>query len=240
MRDDHTTFSMKMAFAKLPKSEFVKVDISYLKCKVCSISFEKLDDVAKHIKCEHKKGLNMDLQLGVMPYLLENESWNCAMCKKSFPSLLHLNKHTTSHFQSFVCDVCGKGYVSSTGLSQHIRNTHQPETKPFCRRCSKSFPSIEAKRLHEKTEKQCMTYRCSDCPERFASWELKQKHLVEAHGCSKTIYRCTDCDVTCRDRRSFYEHYKIMHSQDCHVCVHCGLKFVSNWRLTRHLIKHDV
>ncbi|GBP33053.1 Zinc finger protein 324A [Eumeta japonica] len=240
MAEEHKVFNMSMAFAKLQKSEYVKVDYTDLKCRICDMQLIDLIEGGKHLKGVHGKKLDLNHQLGVMPYLLDKDKWKCAVCNKSFPSLLHLNKHTTSHFLNYVCDVCGKSYVSSTGLLQHVRTSHQQLSKPFCRRCNRSFPSLEAKKSHEKTEKRCMPYCCPQCPERFPIWELKQKHLVEVHGCSKKTYHCSDCNLACGDRRSFYEHYKMWHSPESHVCLHCGLKFVSNSRLNRHLSRHTV
>lgn len=237
INDEHQKFSMMMPFARLQRSEFIKVDFTDLTCKLCEEKHFSLEAIAKHLKESHRKSVNTDTQLGVMPYLLKKDKWNCAVCAKNFPSLLHLNKHTTTHFLSNVCDVCGKSYVSTTGLLQHVRNTHQ-KTKPFCRRCNRLFSSYEAKKLHEKSEKRCMPYCCTECTDRFPSWEMKQRHLVDVHGCTKNTYQCSDCVVTCSDRRAFYEHYKMYHSQDCHVCVYCGLKFVTKSRLNRHLGKH--
>ncbi|CAG9106358.1 unnamed protein product [Plutella xylostella] len=239
MEGEHPTFSLRMAFDKLPKTEFIKIDLSNLKCRICTESFTSLDDASAHLKETHNKAITLNVPLGVMPYRMETGRWSCAVCSKSVPSLLHLNKHTITHFLTYVCDTCGKGYVSSSGLLQHVKSKHDIEYKARCRRCHKVFPSLEAKMQHHKVEKRCMTHCCSLCPERFAHWESKQRHMSEAHGQSKNKkLQCPHCEVTCSDRRAYYDHFKMFHSQEYLVCMHCGLKFASASRLSRHLGKH--
>lgn len=238
MTDEHQTFTLAMAFAKLPKTEPLKADITDLECRLCSRKHNSLKDIAEHLKDVHGKPVNFNTELGIMPYLLQKDIWKCAVCDKSLPSLLHLNKHTITHFQSHCCEICGKSYKAATGLVQHVRAKHDEENKALCRRCQTVFPSMEAKAVHQRTAKRCMLHCCLECPERFPSWEMKQKHMIEVHGMQKKTYRCTNCDWVCEDRRAFYDHFKLRHSQDCLLCIHCGLKFATPSRLSRHLEKH--
>lgn len=238
MTDEHQTFTLAMAFAKLPKTEPLKADITDLECRLCSLKRNSLKDIAEHLKDVHGKPVNFNTELGIMPYLLQKDIWKCAVCDKSLPSLLHLNKHTITHFQSHCCEICGKSYKAATGLVQHVRAKHDEENKALCRRCQTVFPSMEAKAVHQRTAKRCMLHCCLECPERFPSWEMKQKHMIEVHGMQKKTYRCTNCDWVCEDRRAFYDHFKLRHSQDCLLCIHCGLKFATPSRLSRHLEKH--
>jgi hypothetical protein len=226
-----------MVFVKLPTTEPVKADVKDLRCRICNSPTTSLKNAAEHL-VSHNIPVSPHTDLGIMPYVLERDRWKCAVCEKNLPSLLHLNKHTITHFQNHVCEVCGKSYKASTGLVQHIRAKHDETNKAYCRRCRKVFPSMEAKALHTKIEKKCMMHCCLECPERFPSWEMKQKHLVEVHGMEKKTYRCTNCDWICEDRRAFYDHFKLRHSQDCLLCIHCGLKFATLSKLNRHLEKH--
>ncbi|XP_030033858.2 myoneurin isoform X23 [Manduca sexta] len=238
MESEHKTFRLNMVFLKLNKTDYVKVDITNLACRLCSQKYDDLNQIVHHLKEHHKKAISLESKLGVMPYILEKNRWNCAVCGKILPSLLHLNKHTITHYMSYVCDICGKGYVASTGLLQHMHTKHQNHYKAHCRRCAKAFPSMEAKAQHQKTERKCMPHCCADCTERFPNWEIKQRHMVNVHGMVKKVYDCSICDVTSSDRRAFYEHFKMYHSQDCLVCPHCRLKFASSSRLNRHMSKH--
>lgn len=234
MDDEHAKFNYRMSFEKLPKSEYVKVEVANLRCRICAITIPNVETALTHLK-EHYKNVNVNSPSGVMSFVLDSKEWNCAVCQASHPSLLHLNRHTITHFRSYVCEVCGKSYVATTGLLHHVRMKHQNQYKAYCRRCGMVFSSMEIKNQHQKMEKKCMAYCCSLCPDRFPTWEIKQQHMIEHHGMTKKTFQCADCNVSYSSRRAFYDHYKLCHSRECMSCVHCGLKFATSSRLKRHL-----
>nr|XP_032526274.1 zinc finger protein 567-like isoform X17 [Danaus plexippus plexippus] len=239
MEQEHTSFHLDLTFRHLTKAEFVKVDISTIHCRICARAFESLELVAAHLKLDHRIALHMESKIGVIPFELKGDKeWICCVCSKNVPSLLLLSKHTVSHFQNFVCDLCGKSYISATGLLKHVKSKHHDEYKVHCRRCRTTFSSLKEKICHQRTVKHCMPHVCMECPERFPTWETKQRHLVQVHGRSKKSYACSHCDVKYSDRRSFYDHYKKYHTKDCLICIHCGLKFSCTSRLNRHMGKH--
>ena len=62
---------------------------------------------------------HMGQHLGVYRY-------NCNFCRKGFPSTTALKDHQRSHTgQKLLCPSCGKQFVSYSGLSQHLKVTHQ-------------------------------------------------------------------------------------------------------------------
>ncbi|KAI8426837.1 hypothetical protein MSG28_014519 [Choristoneura fumiferana] len=180
MDDEHAKFNYRMPFEKLPKSEYVKVDVINLRCRICATTIPNVELALTHLK-EHYKNVNLNSPCGVMSFVLDSKEWNCAVCQASHPSLLHLNRHTITHFRSYVCEVCGKSYVATTGLLHHVRMKHENQYKAYCRRCGMVFSSMENKNQHQKMEKKCMAYCCSLCPDRFPTWEIKQQHMVEHH-----------------------------------------------------------
>ncbi|XP_022818928.1 zinc finger protein 77-like isoform X17 [Spodoptera litura] len=239
MDAEHDYFSIKVAFHHLPKNEFIKVDLTNLRCRICKNSFPNLEDIMTHVESEHGKKVDKAGKFGVMPYFLQKDVYNCAVCDKNFPSLFHLNRHTITHFLSYVCHVCGSSYVATTGLLRHVRSKHQ-NYEVSCKKCKKVFPTMEAKEKHRRTQKSCMPYCCSKCQERFLDYKTRKKHMEVAHGQSKRTYRCADCNIDFVTENSYYEHFKLHHSEDCAVCKHCGMKFLSLYRLKRHISKHNV
>lgn len=237
MDEEHHTFNIKVAFHNLPKLEFIKADLTNLKCRLCSQEFEGLETVAEHLKQVHNEAIDSSARLGVMPYVLRRDAFNCVVCGKSCPSLFHLNRHTITHFLSYVCHFCGKSYIATTGLLRHVRSKHQ-DYKVSCRRCGKVFPNMEAKEKHRRTEKSCMAYCCSKCPERFHDWKIRKRHMETEHGQRKRIDRCADCNITFTKGSAYYQHFKLKHSKDCVVCKHCGMKFICRSRYKRHLSTH--
>ncbi|CAG9574919.1 unnamed protein product [Danaus chrysippus] len=182
MEQEHTSFHLDLTFRHLTKAEFVKVDISTIHCRICARAFESLEQVAAHLKLDHRIALHMESKIGVIPFELKGDKeWICSVCSKNVPSLLLLSKHTVSHFQNFVCDLCGKSYISATGLLKHVKSKHQDEYKVHCRRCRTTFSSLKEKICHQRTVKHCMPHVCMECPERFPTWETKQRHLVQVH-----------------------------------------------------------
>ncbi|CAK1554419.1 unnamed protein product [Leptosia nina] len=234
MNEEHDTFSARVVFHNLPKVEFVKADLTDLRCRLCSEKFDAIETVAKHLVSVHKEPLDFDVKLGVMPYKLKKDVYMCAVCSKTVPSIFHLNRHTITHFLTYVCHVCGKSYIATTGLLRHLRSKHQQYEVP-CRRCGKIFPNMEAKDRHHRTEKSCMLYSCYKCRERFHGFKARQRHMELEHGVNKRTDRCADCNMTFTSGSAYYEHFKLHHSGDCAVCKHCGLKFATRYRLQRHM-----
>lgn len=235
---EHTTFRPSMAFAKLPRAEFVKADITGLRCRLCTQQHHSLQSIAKHLNEAHEKEARLDSPLGVQPYRLEKDNWSCAVCGKDTPSLQHLNRHTVSHFLSFVCEICAKSYVNSSGLLTHVRSTHEREYRACCKGCRAIFPSMREKLIHQRTAKRCMTHCCTECPERFPSYVHKQRHMAAEHGLSAREYSCSRCQLSFGKRQGFYDHYRVCHSGDGATCVHCGHSFPSPSKLKKHLRKH--
>ncbi|XP_038221179.1 zinc finger protein 668-like isoform X12 [Zerene cesonia] len=237
MTDEHKTFSIRVAFHNLPKMEFIKADLTNLRCRICSETFEDIESIASHLKAAHNMGIDLNAKFGVMPYRLLKDTFICAVCYKSVPSLLHLNRHTITHFLTYVCHVCGKSYVATTGLLRHVRSKHQ-QYEVSCKRCGRVFPTMEAKDKHCRTDKACMRYSCAKCPERFQNWKARLQHMQSQHGNAKRANRCADCNMSFPSGAAYYEHFRLQHSSDCLMCKHCGLKFVNRSRLERHLTKH--
>lgn len=239
MEQEHVQCIVKIVFHSLPKTEFIKADLVNLRCRICSQSLNDLDAAATHLATKHSETIDPDGKFGVMPYKLKKDLFNCAVCDKNVPTLLHLNRHTITHFLSYVCHYCGSSYIATTGLLRHLRSKHQ-DYEVVCKTCKKVFPTMEAKERHRRTEKSCMPYSCQSCRERFLDWKARLRHMEEKHGIAKKTYRCGDCNIDFASEKPYYTHFKLQHSDNCAACKHCGMKFVSTYRLKRHLAKHNL
>ncbi|XP_059056466.1 oocyte zinc finger protein XlCOF6-like isoform X13 [Achroia grisella] len=238
MDEHHQKFTVSTAFAHFGKrKDYLKVDCTNLKCRMCRQPFETLEDVAKHIYERHEcKKLNLNYELGMQPYKISKDNWICLLCDKKFAALTKLCRHTTSHFLKFTCDVCGRCYLTNEALKYHIKCSHSGKYQ--CRRCWREFESTEEKREHQRNSKPCWTFCCTTCGERFNSWELKQKHSVEIHNLPKQTYNCPDCGEVYDSRKLFYAHYKLTHTDESYMCSYCGLKFICKNALEDHRICH--
>ncbi|XP_052745569.1 oocyte zinc finger protein XlCOF6 isoform X19 [Bicyclus anynana] len=238
MDEEHKTFTVYTAFAHCHRGqEFLKVDITGLKCRICSTPFENLQDIAAHIRDTHGfSEINTDIEIRMHPYRLNSEKWGCALCNEKCASLIKLCRHTASHYHKYTCHVCGRMYLTNQALKYHTRCSHSG--KNVCRKCWTDFPTLELKKEHVKISKSCWQFCCITCGERFASWEKKQDHLTEVHGREKKVYGCRDCDQTFSSRKPFYKHYILVHSDKSYICPYCDFKFISKREMENHKIGH--
>lgn len=237
----HETFSVSTAFAHMNSAkDYLKVDCTNLKCRLCSEPFENIQDIAEHLKNFHfnkvTKQLDLSYDIAMQPYRLEKDNYTCFNCGTKLPTLMKLCRHTTLHYKQYTCDICGRTYLTNEALKYHIKCNHSGQH--VCRKCWKDFPTLEKKRDHVRKSKRCWTFCCVYCGERFQSWEFKQKHLEKEHGFKKVTYPCPECNITFKTRKYFYNHYKIQHTDEGLQCSCCGLKFGSKTQLDDHVLAH--
>nr|XP_037875564.1 ferritin isoform X11 [Bombyx mori] len=237
----HENFTISTAFAHLGRGkDYLKVDCSNMKCRICSEPADTLEEMASHIIDYHRNKstyqMNLEYQIGLHPYRLEKDRWLCFLCSEKLPSLIKLCRHTTSHYLDYTCDTCGRRYLTVDALKYHIKCSHTG--RYICRKCWKDFPSPQTKREHVKSTKTCWPFSCVYCGDRFLSWEQKQRHLVESHGRPETSYTCPECTLVFQSRKLFYNHYKVSHTDDSFMCTCCGLRFESKNRLEDHRLGH--
>lgn len=236
METDHTTFKVRMAFAHCNEG-FIKADCTDIRCRLCSVNLENLQDTAAHLQLKHRQPINPDADLGIQPFKLENDKFVCAICDSKSLCLRQLSRHTQSHFLKYTCEACGKSYATMTTLNHHIRFSHIQD-KRICRKCKATFSTLEAKRKHLKESRKCWSHLCNVCGERFVTWNLKQAHLAEVHGTEKRTYVCPECGEIFVDRKKYRSHFKINHTDDNFMCSCCGLKFETKRDLSEHRVVH--
>ncbi|VVD05370.1 unnamed protein product [Leptidea sinapis] len=239
MDTNHRLFNVSTAFSHCSTAnEYLKVDCSDLRCRVCSEIFNSIEEIARHLHDIHDvRKINPDHKIFLQPYKIDDDNWVCVICNKRMPSLTKLCRHTTSHYQKFTCDICGRSYLTNEALKYHVRCNHSG-SQYTCRKCWQEFLTDEEKKHHVQTSKQCWPFCCVHCCEKFKSWEGKQKHLEDVHGKPKKKYNCTDCNEVFESRKQFYSHYTLYHTNDSFMCTCCGMKFTKKHKLEDHKITH--
>lgn len=139
----------------------------------------------------------------------------CGECGKVFPlkRLLKLHLATTHQGPRLVCEQCGRQYKSKSALDNHVE-AHKNVKHP-CEICGKNFRSNGHLRAHltwhkMKSERN-VEFQCEDCGIVLSSGHALTNHTIRKHGTE--------------DMKQF-------------ACNQCDRKFVSNWILRLHLIKH--
>lgn len=236
MDEEHSTFKVEIAFAHIVEG-YLKVDITELRCRMCLEQFKTLEQVTEHLNSVHNVGIDVDYELGVQPFILENSKWDCAICNERFTNLRALSRHTQKHFVKFTCDACGKSYSTSTSLKHHIARNHNV-SRYVCRKCKKPFNSSAELRDHMLGSKRCLMHVCNVCNDRFYSWRLKQTHMIEAHGVPEKSYECQECSAVFTNGNTYRNHFKITHTTEHFVCSCCGRRFETKYKLGRHMVTH--
>lgn len=243
MASKHAEFDIDQVFSRKLRKEFLKVDISDLQCKLCFLTIDTIDDLLTHLKNDHKQPINTDVQPGVIPFKLNDGSiWKCAMCTIEFTDFVSLKKHTVEHFQNYVCDTCGEGFITETALNAHTKIPH--DNKHACGRCVATFTTLEERNVHIKTQHTSLPYMCMHCKDkpRFATWELRKRHLMEMHNYKPGAeqYECTTCHMTFKTRSQKYHHNVRSHrsQKEREYNYHCGTcasVFATKLSLDKHI-----
>ncbi|XP_047518844.1 zinc finger protein 26-like isoform X2 [Pieris napi] len=241
----HENYDVQTAFYKKLGKEFLKVDITDLQCKLCFMPINNFETLTYHLKTDHQQPINSDAQIGLLPFRLNDGSiWKCTICPNEFKDFVSLKKHTSEHFQNYVCDTCGEGFITESAMIAHTKIPH--ENKYNCSRCIATFSSLQERNVHVKTQHTSTPYMCVYCKDkpRFANWELRKKHLMEVHnyktGADK--YECAACQKTFKTRSGKYNHMARTHrmkkdSELNYPCHSCPKAFTTQLFLDKHVAK---
>ena len=159
---------------------------------------------------------------------------SCKTCGKKFRHRSYLRYHERLHEggdRPFVCDVCGKGFIGSSSLTNH-RRTHSGDRPYACSICHKRFFQLCAVREHEKIHIGIKMFVCDVCGKQFMTQAQLFNHS-RTHGGEKSF----ECEV-CRKR--FYtngdlvKHARIHADRRPFVCDVCGKGFKYSSNLHGH------
>ncbi|CAF4940193.1 unnamed protein product [Pieris macdunnoughi] len=200
----------KKLFAKLTENNMLKVEISDLKCRLCGLNFNTIDGFKEHLVLVHQKKLYPNYSDGVLPFKLSSNDFKCPKCHIRFASFSKMNEHMNSHFRNYICDTCGKGFVSKSRFRAHVQS-HEVGSFP-CGVCDEVLETRTARMCHRvKVHLKGVKYACPRCPEVFTKYNARLKHLVEKHGQQKIYYPCVHCGKLFETNCNRSAHYRMSH-----------------------------
>lgn len=235
---EHTQATHTDLIFKLKKYEPLKMDFATTLCRLCGIQINDYSALKSHLN-DHGKVLDETYGESVLPYKLIRDEHCCQICGKRYEMFLSLHKHMNDHYEHFICETCGKAFVTMQRMLNHSR-THERRDFP-CKRCGENLPSYASLYAHTaKVHRSNKRYKCPICDEKFASYKYRMKHLNTVHGEKTALFPCPSCPKVfdlCSRRTA---HIRSHHLQERnHGCTVCGMKFFSNYELQEHSIKHE-
>lgn len=235
MTEHHSNVKINIAFSRVSYG-YIKVDCTDLRCRICRVSFNDLDSAVEHLIEDHNRNIDLSCDLGVQPFILPGEQWNCAICDCKFISLRALSAHTQTHFAKHTCELCDKSYFYLSRLERHKRVAHIGEQR-ICMKCKMTFDTLDAKKDHVLESPLCWEYICTMCGERFLTMAMRDTHKMQDHGMESKSFACSECPKVFPNRRVYKRHFTIAHTNKYFACD-CGKKFGSQFDLKEHMVVH--
>ncbi|XP_059056408.1 zinc finger protein 57-like [Achroia grisella] len=219
----------------------LKVDITDLKCNICSAKTPTISDLKMHLTKEHDIKFYLDINDYILEFkLTDGEMMNCALCHSTYETFKMLLQHMNGHYRNYICEVCDLGFINKHRLKNHQR-THELGTFK-CAFCEKVFSTRVKKMCHEKyTHNTSARYttNCPHCDQSFTSYYQRNRHMFNEHNTVAASYKCNICDKSFILKSKLTSHIKKVHLMERnHKCAECGQGFFIKQSLDEHMIKH--
>ncbi|XP_071315958.1 uncharacterized protein [Trachinotus anak] len=165
----------------------------------------------------------------------------CGVCGERSESAEQLRSHLQSHQKTHSCNICGKSFLSTSGLNGHIAR-HKGEKPYKCKICPKAFTEKSTLNNHMWVHTVDKPYRCDICQMSSVSKVKMRIHRLKHTG--EKPYSCSMCTKPFCSLGTLSQHM-LTHSghtgarEKPYVCQVCSKRFYSNQRLQTHLRSHS-
>ena len=148
----------------------------------------------------------MDQQVKVLP---QNTGTECLQCGKVFTRKIDLKnhvKHVHDKIREHICEVCAKGFATSSDLNTHKR-THTGEKNFPCHICGQSYSSKQYLIIHTRQHTGEKPHSCEECGKAFADPSALKNHQKQ-HQNNQPV-ACEVCGKTFKIKKNLKSHMMI-------------------------------
>lgn len=186
-------------------------------CRACEDVFRSRDELVEHMKnsydCRTKK------------------NYRCIQCQEIFPNVGSFQLHLVSHFQEnaekpnkkdeeefskYVCELCGKDFISQQLKKKHIELHFEQRGSVLCPTCGKCITSKEMYQRHRAMHGLMKTkqgkkkeFQCKICNENLKGARRLRDHLRIHTG--EQLFECSVCKKTFSKKSNLRVHLKKTH-----------------------------
>jgi len=175
----------------------------------------------------------------------------CTACDLEFKRFSHLRDHDKIFHpgvRRFLCDICGKGFLTAGTRDTHSSLVHSND-KPFlCDHCGKCFSTAGSRNSH--IEYIHTADAGSQCPHCGDSFKYLSSHIKNVHTVSGEKFTCEECGKLFKNKNNLSKHMRYHLPEEVkrafkerekqkHKCNDCGEGFIDKYRLKLHeAVKH--
>ncbi|XP_078138427.1 uncharacterized protein LOC144538179 [Centroberyx gerrardi] len=222
---------------------------SFLSCKVCGSLHGSMSILIKHAWSHVDDpgclcgvcGEHLESAEALRSHLQSHQkSHDCPVCGKSFMSMTGLNQHSILHTgeRPYECNICCKAFIHKSGLNNHIRWKHVVDKPHKCDVCHKAFSFKSELKAHHRIHTGEKPFRCSVCGKSFSDLRSLSRHRSVHTG--ERRYSCQFCEKRFKLPGTLKSHERIHTVRDKpYLCDVCCKTFYTNDELKVHMRTHS-
>lgn len=207
-------------------------DANEIECALCSCKLKNRGDMEKHALEVHQ--LSQLVELNTM--IKKPETYLCDLCGKNFVSVGSLRQHIKGHGNKPArCETCGKKFSTFYGLQLHLK-LHTGERPFVCEVCQKGFIQKTSLITHLATHSGNKPFLCVVCSKSFSSKGQLKQHMMMHSG--EKPYKCGICNKQFTYKSSLTLHNRIHTGDKPYTCTVCGTSYTQMHHLRGHMRTH--
>ena len=191
----HINFQSKQLLVNHLKT--IHFDPKPFLCDFCPKKFKTSASLKKHSTKNHQNTL---------------QTHQCDLCPKKFIKKIYLTNHKFKFHnldKSFMCNLCGKMFLTETSLKTHL-STHENPLHFQCEVCNKEFHRKDKYENHVKIHTGIKPFGCQICSKYFITSTKLKEHERRHKG--EKRFTCLLCHKKYSGSFDLRKHVKKMHS----------------------------